>query len=150
MWKAIDNEQKLRYEILLFRTWLLIRSNSLMSCTLKELPLPTIRQLFMQVVYDHQMKDLEQEQSNETTIQDKFLQYVSAQTLTLAEQIAQNYAQKGLVETTKLYKRRETNKTAFLLDNTIDMIENRSKQLIQRIQYDAEHKNKIIFGRIQK
>ena len=66
-------------------------------------------------------------------------------TLSQVEKLAQNYAQKVIDEKRKLFKTKDNTKNNLNLNNIIEAIENRTTNIIQRIQYDTKQKEKIIF-----
>ena len=129
----------------MFKTWLTSRFTPSFSCTLQELRLTNINEIFAQATFDHQQKLMMMQESLQEMINcETFINDSTTQTLILAEQKADNYARKANDENNKLYRRRASSKNVQHLNHTIDAIENRSKQLMQRIQYDTKQKQRMI------
>ena len=144
IWKVIHDEQTIRYEIAMFKTWLSSKS-PLIQCTFRDLHLTKINEVFTQLIFDRQQTT--------TTIpidlvhaQNTITSDLNLQTLTILEQMAQRYTQKVLDETSKLYKHKDKCKNIANLDKISMAIATRSNNIIQRAQYHLQQQLNIVFN----
>jgi hypothetical protein len=143
-WKAIHDEQAIRYEIAMFKTWLSSQSPSI-QCNFRDLRLTKINEVLTQLVFDRQQttttKPIELPDSSDTLTLD-----LNIQTLSILEQMAQSYAQKVLDETSKLTKQRDKYKNITDLNKISIAIATRSNNIIHRAQYNLQQQLNIAFN----
>ncbi len=132
VWKAIHNEQAIRYEITMFKKWLSIQSLPT-SCTFRDLQLININHIFTELVF----------QTQQTSIHD-----LALQTLAKAAEMAQIYAQKAFDEKNKLLQTRSNHKNISLFDKIMTTIISRENNIIQRAQYDIQQKLLTVLNQI--
>ncbi|CAF1336678.1 unnamed protein product [Adineta steineri] len=144
IWKAVQDEQALKYEIALFKTWLSSSksSSSLTLCTFQDLPLTKINDIFTHLVFDKQLSSATNHQTNSI---DQFIEDIIMKTISTAETIAENYVEKVNNEKQKLSNNQEKFKKPPTVDSVITAIENRQLNMIQRAQYNIEQILKTIF-----
>ncbi|CAF4199114.1 unnamed protein product [Adineta steineri] len=143
IWKAVQDEQALRYEIALFKTWLSSsKSSSLTLCTFQDLALTKINNIFTHLIFDKQLSSATNHQTNSI---DQFIEDIIMKTISTAETIAENYAEKVNNEKQKVLNNQEKFKKPPTVDSVITAIENRQLNMIQRAQYNIEQILKTIF-----
>ncbi|CAF3054034.1 unnamed protein product [Rotaria sp. Silwood2] len=105
IWKTIHEEQKLQYEIAMFKEWLSLKT-TLTNCTLQDLALIKINEIFTQLVFNKQLQPTNHlsmnDHNNQINSPNQYIHDLSADTLSKAEKLAQNYTQKVIDEKTKL------------------------------------------------
>ncbi|CAF1427977.1 unnamed protein product [Adineta steineri] len=144
IWKAVQDEQALKYEIALFKTWLSSSksSSSLTLCTFQDLALTKINDIFTHLIFDKQLSSATNHQTNSI---DQFIEDIIMKTISTAETIVENYVQKVNNEKQKVLNNQEKFKKPPTVDSVITAIENRQLNMIQRAQYNVEQILKTIF-----
>ncbi|CAF1459883.1 unnamed protein product [Adineta steineri] len=143
IWKAVQDEQALKYEIALLKTWLSSStSSSLTLYTFQDLPLTKINDIFTHLIFDKQLSSTATHQTNSI---DQFIEDIIMKTISTAETIGENYVQKVNNEKQKLLNNQEKFKKPPTVDSVITAIENRQLNMIQRAQYNVKQILKTIF-----
>ncbi|CAF1588554.1 unnamed protein product, partial [Adineta steineri] len=131
IWKAVQDEQALKYEIALFKTWLSSSksSSSLTLCTFQDLALTKINDIFIHLIFDKELPAATNHQANSI---DQFIEDIVMKTISTAETIVENYVQKVNNEKQKVLNNQEKFKKPPTVDSVITAIENRQLNMIQR------------------
>ena len=146
IWKAIYDEQALRYEIAIFKSWFSDKNRST-SCTFQDLALSKINDIFTHLILDKQLSlTTIHSTDNRTDSIDQFIENTVQQTISKAEIIANFYVQKVNDTKKKILNNAEKFKEPPTVDTIIAAIENRQLNMIQRAQYNIEQTLKTIFG----
>ncbi|CAF4137034.1 unnamed protein product [Adineta steineri] len=143
IWKAVQDEQALRYEIALFKTWLSSsKSSSLTLCTFQDLASTKINNTCAHLIFD---KELSSATNHQTNSIDQFIEDIIMKTIYTAETIAENYVQKVNNERQKVLNNQEKFKKPPTVDSVITAIENRQLNMVESAQYNIEQILKTIF-----
>ncbi|CAF4280786.1 unnamed protein product, partial [Adineta steineri] len=139
----VQDEQALRYEIALFKTWLSSsKSSSLTLCTFQDLALTKINNTCAHLIFD---KELSSATNHQTNSIDQFIEDIIMKTIYTAETIAENYVQKVNNERQKVLNNQEKFKKPPTVDSVITAIENRQLNMVESAQYNIEQILKTIF-----
>jgi hypothetical protein len=135
IWKAIHNEQEIRYEIAMFKKWLSIQSQPT-SHTYPDLQLKNITKIITQLIFKQSQiysNHFFMPNNNSTNTYGPAL---FDQTLAEAESMAQSFVQKGTEAKGRLWGTRYHHKNIPLFDQVLTLIKIREQNMIQRAQYN--------------
>ncbi|CAF1372343.1 unnamed protein product [Rotaria sordida] len=135
IWKATDDEQKLRYEIDIFKKWLSDKSSST-CCTFQDLALTKINSILINLLFDKQCLSTIHVTMNKMKSIHTFINDLAIRTISVAEEIAQTYLQKAIDEKTKILNNGKKFKKLPTVDTIITAIENRQTNMVHRAQYN--------------
>nr|ACD54684.1 unknown [Adineta vaga] len=149
IWKAIDDEYKLRHEIALFKNWLLTspKSSTLSLCTFQNLGLAKIIDIFTHVMFDkhYLLPTVHSTTSIEAHSINQFINDIIQETIYHAEAFCEVCIQKVNDEKQKLLKNQEKFTKPPIVDTIVIAIENRQINMIQCGQFNLEQTLKILF-----
>jgi hypothetical protein len=135
IWKAIHDEQEIRYEIAMFQKWLSIQSVTT-SYAYPDLQLTNITQILTQLIF----KQPHISNNNFFMANNNSMNPVAPplfeQTLIKAEAIAQGFVQKATEAKGRLWQTRSNHKNIPLFDQVFTLIITREQNMIQRAQYN--------------
>ncbi|CAF3228197.1 unnamed protein product [Rotaria sp. Silwood2] len=137
IWKATDDEQKLKYEIAMFKHWLSYESSST-YCTFQDLALTNINSILTNLLFDQQWLLTTNITMNEMKSMDTFMNELIMRTISVAEEIAQTYQQKAINEKTKILNNGKKLPKLPTVDTIITAIENRQTNMVHRAQYNIQ------------
>ncbi|CAF1417625.1 unnamed protein product [Rotaria sp. Silwood1] len=132
-WKAIHEQQGILHEIAIFQKWLQLHRPA-SSCTVPDIPLPTINRIFTLLVINENPSSTE---------------HMAKETIARAETVAKQYANIAAAEKTKLQLTSTNRKNVQLLDQIIIAIFRRENNMQQRGTYQLKRKVEIIFNQTQ-
>ncbi len=135
IWKAIHNEQEIRYEIAMFKKWLSIQSVPT-SYTYQDLQLTHITEIVTQLLFKqpHISNNNFFMANNNSTSPVAPALFETA--LAKAEAIAQSFAQKFIEAKGRLLQTRTNHKNIPIFDQVFTLIITREQNMIQRAQYN--------------
>jgi len=135
IWKAIHDEQEIRYEIAMLKKWLSIQSQST-SYTYPDLQLQNITEIITQLIFKQpQIYTNHFFMPNNNSIETS-APALFDQALAKAEAIAQGFVQKATEAKGRLWGTRSHHKNVPLLDKVFTLIITREQNMIQRAQYN--------------
>ncbi|UJR12882.1 hypothetical protein I4U23_017056 [Adineta vaga] len=149
IWKAIHDEYQLRYEIALFKNWLLSsKSSTLPLHTIQDLGLTKITPLFTHLTL-HQhfflISNADDSIDNYINSSHQFIENQIAETISTAQSYLKKHTEKVNDEKQKVLNNQEKFKIPPSVDTIMNAIENRQLNMIQRAQYNLQQTLKILF-----
>ena len=146
IWKATYEEQKLRYELAIFKLWL-SRTSALSSlCTFQDLALPNVNNTVARVVFDEHMSlgSMQPLCVDATLPVLTLIRNLAEQTISAAETVANQYMHYILNEKEKLMSHLERINDPTRLLAVIDSIGDRQINMVQRAQFNLEQQFKAL------
>jgi hypothetical protein len=130
----------------MFKNWLSFKSQP-NTYALQDLALTKINEIFIQHAFDQQSTSNNTLSNHEENCMAKFINDLTVKTLSKAEEIVETYVQQVNNEKIKLFNNRDKFTKPPTVDTVVAAIENRRTNMIERAQYNTDHKLKIIFGK---
>jgi hypothetical protein len=135
IWKAIHNEQEIRYEIAMFKKWFSIQFIPT-SYTYPDLQLQNIMEIITQLIFKPPQLYTNHFFMTNNNSTDTYAPILFEQTLAKAEAIAQSFVQKAIEAKGRLWGPRSHHKNIPLFDKVFTLIITREQNMIQRAQYN--------------
>ncbi|CAF4921507.1 unnamed protein product [Rotaria sp. Silwood1] len=140
LWKATQDEQQLRYEIVKFQQWLSKDAADTCQCTFQDWQLSAINSILIEQLVDRKWITLGNDiTDSHTKIVDTFISDLMQQIIRTAEATANQYVERIKVYNNTILSNKTTFKKPPTVHNLLKAIEARQQNMIHRVQLNMKH-----------